>query len=67
MTAGLAAKILSGYWMLRFQFIAVIILPTISKTCVYDLLPNESGGFYTVYHFDCRQYHDALAAQTKIV
>jgi len=55
---GLASKILSGYWMLRFQFISVIVFSTISKTCVYDLLHNEFGSFYTV-HYDripqCRQ------------
>jgi len=61
-TAGLASKILSGYWMLRFQFISVIVLSTISKTCVYDLLHNESGGFYTVYHGRIQQCRQKMAS-----
>jgi len=45
-TAGLASKILSGYWMLRFQFFSIIIFSTNSKQRVYDLLHNEFSGCY---------------------
>jgi len=65
MTAGLASKILSGYWMLRFQFISVIVFSTISINRVYDLLHNESGGFYTIYHCGFPQCRQAQASQLK--
>jgi len=64
-TAGLASKILSGYWMLRFQFFSIIIFSTNSKRRVYDLLHNEFGGFYTFYHCCGPQCRQALASQSK--